>query len=102
MQYIEAYQTSDEKIFKDKDQAVNHQVDLYGELLDGLIPRYDGTEIDRHKKIIKLMCNADTRKLITNLYLVVEYMKLQELKHSDVVKVMTKHCKHLSYDVDNL
>ena len=55
---VEAYQTSDGKLFTDDREAHSHQVDIIGQMLDDLIPDDDRgniTRSDRHNILMKML-----------------------------------------------
>lgn len=70
MKIIEAYQTSDGRIFENCNDAESHQFDLVGEALDAFIPRCPNgriTEIDRHRLLLEILKQPDIKALISEL-----------------------------------
>ena len=70
MKTIEAYKTSDGKLFEDEAKAQTHQLDIIGELLDTLLPDTGGniTRIDRHRLLMAALENPKRDALIRQLY----------------------------------
>jgi|LGVE01.1.fsa_nt_gb hypothetical protein len=75
MRTIEAYQTSDGKIFECDRKAEAHQIDLIGELLDALFVDIGGnvTRVDRHRILMATIENKDRDSLIVKLYQAVSH-----------------------------
>jgi len=64
MRTVEAYQTSDGKLYISEQTAQAHQEDIIGELLDALLPydkRGNMTRTDRHGILLQMM-NSQTLK----------------------------------------
>lgn len=76
MRQIEAYQTSDGKIFSTKLRAISHQEDIIGEMLDGLVAedgRGNVTRSDRHSILMKMLKDPDLKKKIALLNLALQH-----------------------------
>ena len=66
---IEAYITSDGKLFTDEDKANEHQLNIVGELLDELLPNDDRgnvTRSDRFNLLTKMMNDEPKLKSLIN------------------------------------
>jgi len=71
VQTLEAYQTSDGQLFTDDQTAARHQLDIVGEMLDGLLPHDDRgnvTSCDRHNILMKQLKDPELLKKIEALY----------------------------------
>ena len=70
MRTIEAYQTSDGKIFECDRKASAHQLDIIGELLDTLLVDIGGnvTRVDRHRILMATLENKNRDDTILKLY----------------------------------
>ncbi len=74
----ELYQTSDFKTFTSESKAVEHQIDLLGELLDGFLPyddRGNVTQTDRFNLLMKQLHDKELFNKIDDLYSVISYMR---------------------------
>lgn len=71
MKEIEAYQTSDGKLFLDEKKARSHQEDIIGEMLDGLVAhdsRGNVTRSDRHSILMKMLQDPELKRKIADLH----------------------------------
>jgi hypothetical protein len=68
---IEAYRTSDGRLFDDEDKARDHQTDIIGQLLDNLLPHDDRgnvTQSDRYNILTKQLSDPALRIKIAALH----------------------------------
>ena len=82
MRNIEAYETTDGRIFTDKNKAQSHQFDLVGEALDTLIVDCPDGRITRENNYITLLSiltQPNLGELIGNLYEYVQGSDVSEL-----------------------
>lgn len=70
MKVVDAYQTSDGKLFTNEDKAKSHQDDIIGEALDSLVADIGGniTRVDRHRTLLATMDDKDLIEKVTILY----------------------------------
>lgn len=75
MKVIEAYKTSDGRLFEDESKAQAHQLDIIGELLDALLPDTGGniTRVDRYRLLMAALENPNRDGLICKLHHAVTY-----------------------------
>lgn len=89
MKSIEAYLTSDGRLYSDEKEAVLHQVDQLGLLIDGLVPRddhYGQTESSRNSVLRKMMLSGDLYAKIQELHDMCSHMQKMDIQESDFKK----------------
>lgn len=73
-----AFKTSDGKLFESDSKAIEHQENIVGELLDGMLPHDDRgnvTHIDRHNLLMKQLEDPNLKDYINKLYVALNYTK---------------------------
>ena len=83
MNTIEAYKTTDGQIFEEYPQALSHQSDIVGELLDTLIPIDESgrmTQVDRHKLLMSILKSKELRSIVRQLYIATEFDDWEECR----------------------
>ena len=88
MNTVEVYKTSKGSYFANERKAIDAQIDILGELLDGLLPHDDRgnvSAVDRHNLLMNMLRKNDLYALIMDLALVVEHMQDQDINHKDIV-----------------
>jgi len=71
MREIDAYETSDGRLFLDEDKAASHQEDIVGEMLDGLVAdddRGNFSRSTRHNVLMKMLKDPDLKAKVARLY----------------------------------
>jgi len=67
---VEAYQTSDGKLFIDEEKATRHQTDLIAVMADELVPVDDGgwmTYRARHRQVVKMLADPELRQKLVSM-----------------------------------
>lgn len=72
---IEAYKTSDGKIFDNRDKAEDHQKDIIGELLDELVQDDNRgmNRIDRYHMLINTLENPALPDIVARLHSAIQH-----------------------------
>jgi hypothetical protein len=73
---IEAYETSDGKLFSDEKTAISHQADIIGEMLDELVAndsRGNVTRSDRYSILTTMLKDPDLRSKVAKLHYALEH-----------------------------
>ena len=73
---IDAFQTSDGKIFTSNSEAISHQEDIIGQLLDDFLPHDDRgniTQSGRYNIIMKQLKDPKLNEKITKLYIALNF-----------------------------
>jgi len=71
MKEVTCFKTSDGKLFENNKKASDHQQDLIGEMLDGLLPDDDRgnlTRADRYNILMKMIKDPALKHKIENLH----------------------------------
>ena len=88
MNTVEVYKTSKGRYFASERKAIDAQIDILGELLDGLLPhdeRGNVTSVDRHNLLMNMLKKDDLYAVISDLALVIEHMQDQDIYHQDIL-----------------
>ena len=70
VQAIDAYKTTDGRLFESEKGAIDHQTDIVGELLDTLLPvddRGNVTASDRFNLLTKMLADERLPKIVARL-----------------------------------
>ena len=76
MRTVEAYQTSDGRLFLDDDKAAKHQTDIVGEMLDGLVAndsRGNVTRSDRFSILTKMLDDPQLKQKIAAIHAALQH-----------------------------
>lgn len=76
MREVEAYQTSDGRLFLNEDTAAKHQTDIIGEMLDGLVAddsRGNVARSDRFSILTKMLDDPDLKKKVADLHTALQH-----------------------------
>lgn len=71
MKEVEAYETSDGRLFLDDRKATAHQQDIVGEMLDGLVANDDRgnvTRSDRYSILMNMLRDPELKQKVANLH----------------------------------
>ncbi len=91
MNTVEVYKTSKGGYFESERLAIDAQIDILGELLDGLLPhdeRGNITTADRFNLLINILKKDNLYSLISDLSLAVEHMRANDISNKDIIQTI--------------